>query len=395
MYVLCRIAENIRKHFFSFFILLFQLVLVMAFLFYTVNLICSLNKKADNIRSEVTVSDNIIISAEGTDEHILFDDNKMCELNSAYAPDIILSHIYYYRFFVDFLEDSNKVFYVFFCDNDFISRSLGIDDSVLTSQDCIVGRNALSYISEYGGIQLDNININTDGEIRIADNKIKIKALENIEKTFSVSGDSLGAFYDIDISNCIFLSNEYDVRETRKAYEKLFVFFKSSILLETKIAICQEIVSYLESDSPVKYDFNSKLSKLNYEYVILQEEIDTYVFLSVLSVAIIIFALGGMKIIQLYHSKKRIAISIALGASPRMMIMEVTGDNIIIQLISVIFGSLLGTKLCSLFPNYLTSIQIYPISFLILFFTAFVSYVFTYIIMRKDFIQIKPIYVLK
>ena len=88
MYVLHQVFGNIRRHFLSCILILLQLIVVMTFLFYTVNLLCSLKDKSDRIADEIAESNYMLIAAKNTEEPILFDREKIAQLNREYTPDI-------------------------------------------------------------------------------------------------------------------------------------------------------------------------------------------------------------------------------------------------------------------------------------------------------------------
>ena len=185
------------------------------------------------------------------------------------------------------------------------------------------------------------------------------------------------------------------MRNEFKMSESLFVFFPSDYAAEATVQTCRDIINYLETDSNVTYRFDSRKRELEYQYVIVNEETDIYVFLTAMSLFIIVFAIGGLKIIQIYRDKKRIAISMALGASPGRMLLEITGDTILTQAIAVLLGVLFGSWICGHFPHYMTAIHLHPIGYLSLILTAILSYAISYAIMRNDFLKIRPVTILK
>ena len=374
MYVLHQVFGNIRRHFLSCILILLQLTIVMTFLFYTVNLLCSLQDKSDRIADEIAKSNNMLITAKNTEEPILFDREKIAQLNREYAPDIELSHVYYYRFRTTpdpRLE--GKLMYVIFCDTTFLQKIIGLDTSLYPDGTCFVGEEAPLYLSEFG---------------------LPVEHIDSIDKIFSVSQHT-GAVFDIQTSKCIFVPDTYDVRDEFKMSESLSVFFSSDYAAEATVQTCRDIITCLETDSNVTYRFDSRKRELEYQYVIVNEETDIYVFLTAMSLFIIVFAIGGLKIIQIYRDKKRIAISMALGASPGRMLLEITGDTILTQAIAVLLGVLFGSWICSHFPHYMTAIHLHPIGYLSLILTAILSYAISYAIMRNDFLKIRPVTILK
>lgn len=395
MYVLHQVFGNIRRHFLSCILILLQLTIVMTFLFYTVNLLCSLQDKSDRIADEIAKSNNMLITAKNTEEPILFDREKIAQLNREYAPDIELSHVYYYRFRTTpdpRLE--GKLMYVIFCDTTFLQKIIGLDTSLYPDGTCYVGEEASAYLAECGGRELGSIVLQASGEVQTDGVSLPVERLGSINTIFSVN-QSTGASFDIQTENCVFLPDAYDVRGEFKAYESLFVFFPSDYAAEAAVQTCRDIIACLESDSNVTYRFDSRKSELEYQYVIVGEETDMYVFLTAMSLFIIVFAIGGLKIIQIYRDKKRIAISMALGASPGRMLLEITGDTILTQAIAVLLGVLFGSWICGHFPHYMTEIHLHPIGYLSLILTAILSYAISYAIMRNDFLKIRPVTILK
>lgn len=395
MYVLHQVFENIRRHFLSCILILLQLTIVMTFLFYTVNLLCSLKDKSDRIADEIAKSNNMLIAAKNTEEPILFDREKVAQLNREYAPDIELSHVYYYRFRTTpdpRLE--GKLMYVIFCDTTFLQKIIGLDTSLYPDGTCFVGEEAPLYLSEFGDRELGRIILRASGEIQADGTSLPVEHIDSIDKIFSVSQHT-GAVFDIQTSKCIFVPDTYDVRNEFKMSESLFVFFPSDYAAEATVQTCRDIINYLETDSNVTYRFDSRKRELEYQYVIVNEETDIYVFLTAMSLFIIIFAIGGLKIIQIYRDKKRIAISMALGASPGRMLLEITGDTILTQAIAVLLGVLFGSWICSHFPHYMTEIHLHPTGYLSLILTAILSYAISYAIMRNDFLKIRPVTILK
>lgn len=395
MYVLHQVFGNIRRHFLSCILILLQLTVVMTFLFYTVNLLCSLKDKSDRIADEIAKSNNMLIAAKNTEEPILFDREKVAQLNREYAPDIELSHVYYYRFRTTpdpRLE--GKLMYVIFCDTTFLQKIIGLDTSLYPDGTCFVGEEAPLYLSEFGDRELGRIILRASGEIQADGTSLPVEHIDSIDKIFSVSQHT-GAVFDIQTSKCIFVPDTYDVRNEFKMSESLFVFFPSDYAAEATVQTCRDIINYLETDSNVTYRFDSRKRELEYQYVIVNEETDIYVFLTAMSLFIIIFAIGGLKIIQIYRDKKRIAISMALGASPGRMLLEITGDTILTQAIAVLLGVLFGSWICSHFPHYMTEIHLHPTGYLSLILTAILSYAISYAIMRNDFLKIRPVTILK
>lgn len=395
MYVLHQVFGNIRRHFLSCILILLQLTIVMTFLFYTVNLLCSLKDKSDRIADEIAKSNNMLIAAKNTEEPILFDREKIAQLNREYAPDIELSHVYYYRFRTTpdpRLE--GKLMYVIFCDTTFLQKIIGLDTSLYPDGTCYVGEEAPLYLSEFGDRELGRIILRASGEIQADGTSLPVEHIDSIDKIFSVSQHT-GAVFDIQTSKCIFVPDTYDVRNEFKMSESLFVFFPSDYAAEAALQTCRDIITCLETDSNVTYRFDSRKSELEYQYVIVGEETDMYVFLTAMSLFIIVFAIGGLKIIQIYRDKKRIAISMALGASPGRMLLEITGDTILTQAIAVLLGVLFGSWICSHFPHYMTEIHLHPIGYLSLILTAILSYAISYAIMRNDFLKIRPVTILK
>lgn len=395
MYVLHQVFGNIRRHFLSCILILLQLTIVMTFLFYTVNLLCSLQDKSDRIADEIAKSNNMLITAKNTEEPILFDREKIAQLNREYAPDIELSHVYYYRFRTTpdpRLE--GKLMYVIFCDTTFLQKIIGLDTSLYPDGTCFVGEEAPLYLSEFGDRELGRIILRASGEIQADGTSLPVEHIDSIDKIFSVSQHT-GAVFDIQTSKCIFVPDTYDVRNEFKMSESLFVFFPSDYAAEAALQTCRDIITCLETDSNVTYRFDSRKRELEYQYVIVNEETDIYVFLTAMSLFIIVFAIGGLKIIQIYRDKKRIAISMALGASPGRMLLEITGDTILTQAIAVLLGVLFGSWICGHFPHYMTEIHLHPIGYLSLILTAILSYAISYAIMRNDFLKIRPVTILK
>ena len=395
MYVLHQVFGNIRRHFLSCILILLQLTIVMTFLFYTVNLLCSLKDKSDRIADEIAKSNNMLIAAKNTEEPILFDREKIAQLNREYAPDIELSHVYYYRFRTTpdpRLE--GKLMYVIFCDTTFLQKIIGLDTSLYPDGTCFVGEEAPLYLSEFGDRELGRIILRASGEIQADGTSLPVEHIDSIDKIFSVSQHT-GAVFDIQTSKCIFVPDTYDVRNEFKMSESLFVFFPSEYAAEAALQTCRDIITCLESDSNVTYRFDSRKRELEYQYVIVNEETDIYVFLTAMSLFIIVFAIGGLKIIQIYRDKKRIAISMALGASPGRMLLEITGDTILTQAVAVLLGVLFGSWICSHFPHYMTEIHLHPTGYLSLILTAILSYAISYAIMRNDFLKIRPVTILK
>lgn len=395
MYVLHQVFGNIRRHFLSCILILLQLTIVMTFLFYTVNLLCSLKDKSDRIADEIAKSNNMLIAAKNTEEPILFDREKIAQLNREYTPDIELSHVYYYRFRTTpdpRLE--GKLMYVIFCDTTFLQKIIGLDTSLYPDGTCYVGEEAPLYLSEFGDRELGRIILRASGEIQADGTSLPVEHIDSIDKIFSVSQHT-GAVFDIQTSKCIFVPDTYDVRNEFKMSESLFVFFPSDYAAEATVQTCRDIINYLETDSNVTYRFDSRKRELEYQYVIVGEETDMYVFLTAMSLFIIVFAIGGLKIIQIYRDKKRIAISMALGASPGRMLLEITGDTILTQAIAVLLGVLFGSWICSHFPHYMTEIHLHPTGYLSLILTAILSYAISYAIMRNDFLKIRPVTILK
>ena len=395
MYVLHQVFGNIRRHFLSCILILLQLTIVMTFLFYTVNLLCSLKDKSDRIADEIAKSNNMLIAAKNTEEPILFDREKIAQLNREYTPDIELSHVYYYRFRTTpdpRLE--GKLMYVIFCDTTFLQKIIGLDTSLYPDGTCYVGEEAPLYLSEFGDRELGRIILRASGEIQADGTSLPVEHIDSIDKIFSVSQHT-GAVFDIQTSKCIFVPDTYDVRNEFKMSESLFVFFPSDYAAEATVQTCRDIINYLETDSNVTYRFDSRKRELEYQYVIVNEETDIYVFLTAMSLFIIVFAIGGLKIIQIYRDKKRIAISMALGASPGRMLLEITGDTILTQAVAVLLGVLFGSWICGHFPHYMTEIHLHPIGYLSLILTAILSYAISYAIMRNDFLKIRPVTILK
>lgn len=395
MYVLHQVFGNIRRHFLSCILILLQLTIVMTFLFYTVNLLCSLKDKSDRIAYEIAESNYMLIAAKNTEEPILFDREKIAQLNREYAPDIELSHVYYYRFWTTpdpRLE--GKRMYVIFCDTTFLQKIIGLDTSLYPEGTCFVGEEASAYLAEFGDRELGSIVLQASGEVQADGVFLPVERFGSINTIFSVN-QSTGASFDIQTENCVFLPDVYDVRSEFKAYESLFVFFPTDYAVEASVQTCRDIIAFLESDSNVTYRFDSRKSELEYQYVIVGEETDMYVFLTAMSLFIIVFAIGGLKIIQIYRDKKRIAISMALGASPGRMLLEITGDTILTQAIAVLLGVLFGSWICGHFPHYMTEIHLHPIGYLSLILTAILSYAISYAIMRNDFLKIRPVTILK
>lgn len=395
MYVLHQVFGNIRRHFLSCILILLQLTIVMTFLFYTVNLLCSLKDKSDRIADEIAKSNNMLIAAKNTEEPILFDREKIAQLNREYAPDIELSHVYYYRFrTTPDPRFEGKLMYVIFCDTTFLQKIIGLDTSLYPDGTCFVGEEAPLYLSEFGDRELGRIILRASGEIQADGTSLPVEHIDSIDKIFSVSQHT-GAVFDIQTSKCIFVPDTYDVRNEFKMSESLFVFFPSEYAAEAALQTCRDIITCLESDSNVTYRFDSRKRELEYQYVIVNEETDIYVFLTAMSLFIIVFAIGGLKIIQIYRDKKRIAISMALGASPGRMLLEITGDTILTQAIAVLLGVLFGSWICSHFPHYMTEIHLHPTGYLSLILTAILSYAISYAIMRNDFLKIRPVTILK
>ena len=395
MYVLHQVFGNIRRHFLSCILILLQLTIVMTFLFYTVNLLCSLKDKSDRIADEIAKSNNMLIAAKNTEEPILFDREKIAQLNREYTPDIELSHVYYYRFRTTpdpRLE--GKLMYVIFCDTTFLQKIIGLDTSLYPDGTCYVGEEAPLYLSEFGDRELGRIILRASGEIQADGTSLPVEHIDSIDKIFSVSQHT-GAVFDIQTSKCIFVPDTYDVRNEFKMSESLFVFFPSDYAAEAALQTCRDIITCLETDSNVTYRFDSRKRELEYQYVIVNEETDIYVFLTAMALFIIVFAIGGLKIIQIYRDKKRIAISMALGASPGRMLLEITGDTILTQAIAVLLGVLFGSWICSHFPHYMTEIHLHPTGYLSLILTAILSYAISYAIMRNDFLKIRPVTILK
>ena len=395
MYVLHQVFGNIRRHFLSCILILLQLTIVMTFLFYTVNLLCSLKDKSDRIADEIAESNYMLIAAKNTEEPILFDREKIAQLNREYAPDIELSHVYYYRFWTTpdpRLE--GKRMYVIFCDTTFLQKIIGLDTSLYPEGTCFVGEEAPLYLSEFGDRELGRIILRASGEIQADGVSLPVERLDSINKIISVSQHT-GADFDIQTSKCIFVPDTYDVRDEFKMSESLFVFFPSDYAAEATVQTCRDIINYLETDSNVTYRFDSRKRELEYQYVIVNEETDIYVFLTAMSLFIIVFAIGGLKIIQIYRDKKRIAISMALGASPGRMLLEITGDTILTQAVAVLLGVLFGSWICGHFPHYMTEIHLHPTGYLSLILTAILSYAISYAIMRNDFLKIRPVTILK
>ena len=395
MYVLHQVFGNIRRHFLSCILILLQLTVVMTFLFYTVNLLCSLKDKSDRIAYEIAESNYMLIAAKNTEEPILFDREKIAQLNREYAPDIELSHVYYYRFWTTpdpRLE--GKLMYVIFCDTTFLQKIIGLDTSLYPDGTCYVGEEASAYLAEFGDRELGRIILRASGEIQADGTSLPVEHIDSIDKIFSVSQHT-GAVFDIQTSKCIFVPDTYDVRNEFKMPESLFVFFPTDYAAEAAVQTCRDIIAFLESDSNVTYRFDSRKRELEYQYVIVNEETDIYVFLTAMSLFIIVFAIGGLKIIQIYRDKKRIAISMALGASPGRMLLEITGDTILTQAIAVLLGVLFGSWICGHFPHYMTEIHLHPIGYLSLILTAILSYAISYAIMRNDFLKIRPVTILK
>ena len=395
MYVLHQVFGNIRRHFLSCILILLQLTIVMTFLFYTVNLLCSLKDKSDRIAYEIAESNYMLIAAKNTEEPILFDREKIAQLNREYAPDIELSHVYYYRFWTTpdpRLE--GKLMYVIFCDTTFLQKIIGLDTSLYPDGTCYVGEEASAYLAEFGDRELGRIILRASGEIQADGTSLPVEHIDSIDKIFSVSQHT-GAVFDIQTSKCIFVPDTYDVRNEFKMSESLFVFFPTDYAVEAAVQTCRDIIAFLETDSNVTYRFDSRKSELEYQYVIVGEETDMYVFLTAMSLFIIVFAIGGLKIIQIYRDKKRIAISMALGASPGRMLLEITGDTILTQAIAVLLGVLFGSWICGHFPHYMTEIHLHPTGYLSLILTAILSYAISYAIMRNDFLKIRPVTILK
>ena len=395
MYVLHQVFGNIRRHFLSCILILLQLTIVMTFLFYTVNLLCSLKDKSDRIAYEIAESNYMLIAAKNTEEPILFDREKIAQLNREYTPDIELSHVYYYRFRTTpdpRLE--GKLMYVIFCDTTFLQKIIRLDTSLYPDGTCFVGEEASAYLAECGDRELGRIILRASGEIQADDTSLPVEHIDSIDKIFSVSQHT-GAVFDIQTSKCIFVPDTYDVRNEFKMSESLFVFFPSDYAAEATVQTCRDIITCLETDSNVTYRFDSRKRELEYQYVIVNEETDIYVFLTAMSLFIIVFAIGGLKIIQIYRDKKRIAISMALGASPGRMLLEITGDTILTQAIAVLLGVLFGSWICSHFPHYMTEIHLHPTGYLSLILTAILSYAISYAIMRNDFLKIRPVTILK
>ena len=395
MYVLHQVFGNIRRHFLSCILILLQLTIVMTFLFYTVNLLCSLKDKSDRIADEIAKSNNMLIAAKNTEEPILFDREKIAQLNREYTPDIELSYVYYYRFRTTpdpRLE--GKLMYVIFCDTTFLQKIIGLDTSLYPEGTCFVGEEAPLYLAEFGDRELGRIILRASGEIQADGTSLPVEHIDSIDKIFSVSQHT-GAVFDIQTSKCIFVPDTYDVRNEFKMSESLFVFFPSDYAAEAALQTCRDIITCLETDSNVTYRFDSRKRELEYQYVIVNEETDIYVFLTAMSLFIIVFAIGGLKIIQIYRDKKRIAISMALGASPGRMLLEITGDTILTQAIAVLLGVLFGSWICGHFPHYMTEIHLHPTGYLSLNLTAILSYAISYAIMRNDFLKIRPVTILK
>ena len=395
MYVLHQVFGNIRRHFLSCILILLQLTVVMTFLFYTVNLLCSLKDKSDRIADEIAESNYMLIAAKNTEEPILFDREKIAQLNREYAPDIELSHVYYYRFWTTpdpRLE--GKRMYVIFCDTTFLQKIIGLDTSLYPDGTCFVGEEASAYLAEFGDRELGRIILQASGEIQADGVSLPVERLDSINKIISVSQHT-GADFDIQTSKCLFVPDTYDVRNEFKMSESLFVFFPSDYAAEATVQTCRDIINYLETDSNVTYRFDSRKRELEYQYVIVNEETDIYVFLTAMSLFIIVFAIGGLKIIQIYRDKKRIAISMALGASPGRMLLEITGDTILTQVVAVLLGVLFGSWICGHFPHYMTEIHLHPTGYLSLILTAILSYAISYAIMRNDFLKIRPVTILK
>ncbi len=395
MYVLHQVFGNIRRHFLSCILILLQLTIVMTFLFYTVNLLCSLKDKSDRIAYEIAESNYMLIAAKNTEEPILFDREKIAQLNREYAPDIELSHVYYYRFWTTpdpRLE--GKRMYVIFCDTTFLQKIIGLDTSLYPEGTCFVGEEASAYLAEFGDRDLGSILLQASGGIQADGVSLPVERLDSINKIISVSQHT-GADFDIQTSKCLFVPDTYDVRNEFKMSESLFVFFPSDYAAEAAVQTCRDIINYLETDSNVTYRFDSRKRELEYQYVIVGEETDMYVFLTAMSLFIIVFAIGGLKIIQIYRDKKRIAISMALGASPGRMLLEITGNTILTQAVAVLLGVLFGSWICGHFPHYMTEIHLHPIGYLSLILTAILSYVISYAIMRNDFLKIRPVTILK
>ena len=148
MYVLHQVFGNIRRHFLSCILILLQLIVVMTFLFYTVNLLCSLKDKSDRIADEIAESNYMLIAAKNTEEPILFDREKIAQLNREYTPDIELSHVYYYR--LRTTPDprlKGKLMYVIFCDTTFLQKIIGLDTSLYPDGTCFVGEEASAYLA--------------------------------------------------------------------------------------------------------------------------------------------------------------------------------------------------------------------------------------------------------
>lgn len=395
MYVLHQVFGNIRRHFLSCILILLQLTIVMTFLFYTVNLLCSLKDKSDRIADEIAESNYMLIAAKNTEEPILFDREKIAQLNREYAPDIELSHVYYYRFWTTpdpRLE--GKLMYVIFCDTTFLQKIIGLDTSLYPDGTCFAGEEAPLYLSEFGDRELGRIILRASGEIQADGVSLPVEHIDSINKIISVSQHT-GAVFDIQTSKCIFVPDTYDVRNEFKMSESLFVFFPSEYAAEAALQTCRDIITCLETDSNVTYRFDSRKRELEYQYVIVNEETDIYVFLTAMSLFIIVFAIGGLKIIQIYRDKKRIAISMALGASPGRMLLEITGDTILTQAVAVLLGVLFGSWICGHFPHYMTEIHLHPTGYLSLILTAILSYAISYAIMRNDFLKIRPVTILK
>ena len=276
----------------------------------------------------------------------------------------------------------------------FCKKIIGLDTSLYPDGTCFVGEEAPLYLSEFGDRELGRIILRASGEIQADGTSLPVEHIDSIDKIFSVSQHT-GAVFDIQTSKCIFVPDTYDVRNEFKMSESLFVFFPSEYAAEAALQTCRDIITCLESDSNVTYRFDSRKRELEYQYVIVNEETDIYVFLTAMSLFIIVFAIGGLKIIQIYRDKKRIAISMALGASPGRMLLEITGDTILTQAIAVLLGVLFGSWICSHFPHYMTEIHLHPTGYLSLILTAILSYAISYAIMRNDFLKIRPVTILK
>ena len=198
-------------------------------------------------------------------------------------------------------------------------------------------------------------------------------------------------------SNCIFIPvDAISLNDIQSSNEQLYVFFENNNhSLYEQISLCSNITSLLSAHNGLTYQFENQISRLYYEYTIINEEIELYLFISFLCILIILFAIGGIKVINIYQCSKKIAISMAIGATNNMLILEITGDNIIIHVLAFILGVACGTIICHVSWNYLTEIHIYMQSYLIVLLVLFISYLLSYILIRNEFLKIKPIKILK